>query len=62
MSFLKGKNTNGEQTLIAVSQIQTVATQGDGTAVTLLDGDVVYLELGFQAVSNRLKDLGEDIA
>ena len=62
MSFLKGKTVAGDNILIAVSQIQSVIAAGEGTTVTLVDGDSVDLELGFQAVSNRLKELGEDIA
>lgn len=59
MSFLKGKTVAGDNILIAVSQIQSVVAAGEGTTITLVDGDTVYLEFGFQAVSNRLKELAE---
>lgn len=62
MSFLKGKNGAGAQTLVAVSQIATVTDNDGSTTVELINGDVISLELGFQAVSNRLKDLGAEIA
>ena len=59
MSFLKGKTVAGDNILIAVSQIQYVVASGEGTTVTLVDGDSVDLEFGFQAVNNRLKELAD---
>ena len=63
MSFLKAKNAaTGEALLIAVSQIAAVEASGKGTEITLVTGDSVITDLGFQSVSNRLKDLGAAIA
>lgn len=59
MSFLKGKTVAGDNILIAVSQIQSVVASGEGTTVTLVDGDSVDLEFGFQAVNNRLKEVAD---
>lgn len=61
--FLKAKNaSSGDALLIAVSQIAAVEASGKGTEITLLSGDSVETDLGFQSVSNRLKELGSDIA
>lgn len=60
--FLKGKNTNGENILVAASAITTVRASGTGTFVELKNGASVTLDLGFQSVINRLNTLGAEIA
>lgn len=61
--FLKAKDANsGDAVLIAVSQIAVVEASGKGTDITVTSGETYNTDLGFQSVSNRLKDLGSDIA
>lgn len=62
MSFLKAKTVAGEQSLIAVSKIVSVTASGKGTTVELVNGASVDLEMGFQSVVNRVKELGAEIA
>lgn len=62
MSFLKAKTTAGAQSLIAVSQIVSVTASGAGTTVELTTGASVDLDMGFQSVVNRVKELGAEIA
>lgn len=61
--FLKAKNAaTGDALLIAVSQVAAVEASGKGTEITFVSGDSVVTDLGFQSVSNRLKELGVNIA
>lgn len=60
--FLKGKNGAGEQTLVSVKEIVSVQASGKGVDVDLTTGLTVHLDMGFQSVVNRLKELGADVA
>ena len=60
--FLKAKNTDGENTLIAVAKISTVVASEAGTVFAMENGDVHDTTLGFLAVGNRLADLDIQVA
>lgn len=60
--FLKAKNVDGQQSLIAVSDISAVIATESGTTISMKNGDVHNTVLGLQAVSNRLADLDLQVA
>lgn len=60
--FLKAKNVAGENTLIAVAKISAVVASEAGTVFAMENGDVHDTTLGFQAVGNRLAELGIEVA
>ena len=62
MSFLKAKTTSGNQILIALDKIVSVQASGSGTTVETSDNQSVDLDMGFQSVVNRVKELGSEIA
>lgn len=61
MSFLKAKDAQGNNVLFAVDSIVAVTATAEGTIVSLKTGAKVETTLGFQSVSNRLKDLGAEV-
>lgn len=61
--FLKAKNADtGEAILINIFTITSVEASGKNTVIGLRDNGEVTIDLGFQSVSNRLKELGQSIA
>lgn len=62
MSFLKAKTTSGNQILIALDKIVSVQASGSGATVETSDNQSVDLDMGFQSVVNRVKELGSEIA
>lgn len=61
--FLKAKNVDtGEAILINIFTITSVEASGKHTVISLRDNGEVAIDLGFQSVSNRLKELGQSIA
>lgn len=60
--FLKAKTVAGENLLVAVGQISTVTATSEGTLFEMKSGDSYFTTLGFQAVGNRLAELGIEVA
>lgn len=60
--FLKAKNIDGQNTLIAVSDISAILATDSGTTFSMKNGDVHNTTLGYQAVGNRLADLDLQVA
>lgn len=60
--FLKAKNIDGTNTLIAVSDISAVVATKEGTVFSMKNGDMHTTVMGMQAVTNRLADLDLQVA
>lgn len=60
--FLKAKNVDGQQTLLAVADISAVIASEKGTTVSMKNGDVHETTLGIISVGNRLAELDVSVA